>query len=382
MTIAPGGSAARGASVPGVVSKPSSARQHRVEHPIELPPPDVGTEPARVAVAERDDACAITAAQRALHDLHRAAHGAVGGLGGRTGRLRILVDQHHHVGGAVGQPLRDVQAAPPRADRPVDRAQLVAGHVPADIGVLDARADVSSEVGAEAVEQVGPRDRRGLRRRQRKHEDVGGVDHARALQQSAARNNSHAAPDRVPAPLVGGDGDGLASARRRLDALEPHAGDYRHVSRERSASSSVSATPHTLTRASSDSKQRCVPGLGVHVEPSAPALPPDRTQHADQWRGERNELPEPPITATASAYRGTREDRERQRRRAPAQLRLRCCGSRSPSRQPLVRGTGSRRNSSSTTSEPCTRRTHISGRRLIRCAMVGTASDLTSSGIT
>ena len=161
--------------------------EHRVEHPIELPAADVGAEPARVAIAERDDAGPVTASQRALHDLYGAPHGSVGGLGRRTGGLRIVVDEHHHVGGAVGQPFGDMQAAPARAHRPVDRAKLIAGHVSTDVGVLDAGPDVPGEVGAEAVEQIGPRNRRRLRRSDRKHVDVGGVDHARRPRASRPR---------------------------------------------------------------------------------------------------------------------------------------------------------------------------------------------------
>ena len=255
MTIAPGGRAARGASVPGVVSKPSPAVEHGVEDPVELPTPDVRAEPARVAAAERDDAGAITAAQRALHDLHGAAHDAVGGLGRRTGRLRIPVDQHHHVGGAVGQPLRDVQAAAPRADRPVDRAQLVAGHVSADVGVLDARPDVPGQVGAEPVEQFGAWDRGGLRWRQREHEDVGGVGHAGAHDKPAARQGHSRGPRSDTGPTCRRRRRPSAAAgkpARRVSSRMPSTAS----SVRSTATSAVSATAHTSSRDSSDSKHR------------------------------------------------------------------------------------------------------------------------------
>ena len=150
--------------------------QHRVEHPVELPPPDVGAEPARPAAAERDDPGPVTAAQRALHHLNGAAHAPFGRLGRRPRRLRIRVDSTTTSAARSVSRSRDMQAAAARAHRPVDRAQLVAGHVRADVGVLDARPDVPGQVGAEPVEQFGPRDRGGLRRGQREHEHVGGVD--------------------------------------------------------------------------------------------------------------------------------------------------------------------------------------------------------------
>ena len=80
--------------------------EHGVEHPVELALPDVGAQPARPTAAERDDAGAVTVAQRALHHLGGAAQRPLGRLGRRARRLRVHVDQHHHIGGAVGQPLR------------------------------------------------------------------------------------------------------------------------------------------------------------------------------------------------------------------------------------------------------------------------------------
>ena len=118
--------------------------------------------------------------------------------------------------------------------------------------------------------------------------------------------------------------------------------------------------------------------LGVHEDLGQSSLPADRTQHPEQRRDERDELP------SCTDQRRRKHDacagghRARQRRCMPTQLSFGAPGL----DHPRARGTGSRRNSSSTMSAPCTLRTHISGFRLIRCAMVGTASDFTSSGIT
>ena len=94
-----------------------------------------------------------------------------------------------------------------------------------------------------------------------------------------------------------------------------------------------------------------------------------------------------PITADGQRDTDTRRDRAGQRRCAPTQHHLgeahmvdTGLGCHCPC--PRARGTGSRLRSCPTTSEPCTLRTHISGRRLIRWAIAGTASALTSSGIT
>ena len=163
--------------------------EYGVEHPVELALPDVGAEPSGPAAAERDDAGPVTVAQRGLHHLRGAAHDALGGFGRGAGGLGIAVDQHHDVGGAVGQPLGHVQAAAARADRPVDGAQLVTRHVGADVGVLDARPDVPGQMRAEPVEQLGPRDRRRLRRRHRKDGHLGGVDDRPSRQQAAVRDD-------------------------------------------------------------------------------------------------------------------------------------------------------------------------------------------------
>jgi hypothetical protein len=219
---------------------------------------------------------ATTPARSPLHDLYCAARDAVGCFGRRTGRLRIPVDQHHDVGGAVGQPLRDMQAAAPRADRPVDRAQLVAGHVSADIGVLDTRPDVSRQVGAEPVEQFGAWDRGGLWRRQREHEDVGSVDHTRAHDKPAAPKDSHAGHDRIPAPLVRGDGDRLPLAGSRLDRFEPHAvnGLEREIRRHVAGVGVFPDGPHVQPGFLGLEAPRRA-GLCVHVNPRHRALPPD-----------------------------------------------------------------------------------------------------------
>ncbi len=233
---------------------------------------------------------AIAAAQRALHDLNGAAHDAVGRLGRRPGRLRIPVDQHHHVGGAVGQPLRDMQAAAPRAHRPVDRAQLVAGHVPADVGVLDARPDVPGQVGAEPVEQFGARDRGGLRRRQREHEDVGGVDHARAHDKPAARNDARRGPRSDTGPSVSAATATVCRCRDAGSTVSSRMPSTASSVRS-AATSPVSAVRPTRQPGLLGLEAARRAGLGVHVNPRHRALPPDRHQDAEQWRRERDQLP-------------------------------------------------------------------------------------------
>jgi hypothetical protein len=202
-----------------------------------------------------------------------------------------------------------MQAAAPRADRPVDGAQLIARHVPADVGILDARPDVSSQVGAEAVEQFGARGRGGLRWRQRKYEDVGGVRHADSLQKPAARNDIDASHDRIPAPPVGGDDHRLALVRDRLDVLESHA--VNGVENEihcRVAGFGVFADgPHAQSGCLRlEAPQRA--WLGLHVDLRNAALPPDRHQHADQWGCEGNELPVAADQGDGERGRGACED--------------------------------------------------------------------------
>jgi hypothetical protein len=116
-----------------------------------------------------------------LHHLNRPTHHPLGCFGGRPGRLRIRVDQNHHIGGPVRQPLGDMQAATPCTHRPVDRAQLIAGHVTTDVRVLNARSDVAGQMGSQPIEQLGARYGRRLWRGQREHENIGGVNAPRAL---------------------------------------------------------------------------------------------------------------------------------------------------------------------------------------------------------
>ena len=50
---------------------------------------------------------------------------------------------------------------PGGADRPVDRSQLVAGDVGADVGILHAGAGVAGQVGAQPLGHLGPGNRGG-----------------------------------------------------------------------------------------------------------------------------------------------------------------------------------------------------------------------------
>ena len=110
------------------------------------------------------------------------------------------------------------------------------------------------------------------------------------------------------------------------------------------------------------------------------ALPAHRAQYAEQRRREGDQLP------TGSEHRHRQRDnggggyRAGQRRRPPTQFDVTAADI--GHGDPPARGTGRRCNSSSTTSVLRTCRTHISGRRAIRCAMAATASDFTSSGST
>ena len=211
-----------------------------------------------VAAAERDHAGSVAAAQRALHHLSRAAHRSLGRCRRRTGRLRIRVDEHHHVGGPVGQPLGDVQAAAARADRPVDRAQLVAGDVGPNVGVLDAGTDVAGEVGAQPVEQVGlagspwiavgPRGTRTLRRRRR----------CRCPPAAHPTEHAHPGPDRVAAPALRRTATVCAgrdrSRPRRVPSLAPEP-----RSSDRDVAPSSQSPTHSPASARA-SKHRCRPG--------------------------------------------------------------------------------------------------------------------------
>ena len=99
---------------------------------------------------ERDDPGAVTVVAARSAPPAPPRRRPLGGHGRRAGRLRIAVDQHHHIGGTVGQPLGHMQPAAAGADRPVDGAQLVAGHVGADVGVLDPAARYAGSGGCPA----------------------------------------------------------------------------------------------------------------------------------------------------------------------------------------------------------------------------------------
>ena len=191
-------------------------------------------------------------------------------------------------------------------------------------------------------------------------------------------NDAHPHHDRVPAPPVGGrrrrSGPTRSARRRRAHAVDgrrPPSSTRRRRRRR---------PPTPLSRTSSVSKHRSDAGFGVHVDRRHRPLPAQRHQRAEQRRRERHQLPARSDQRDRQRHGRAGARRQRQRRSAPTQFDVGAAGLDHVA--PRVRGTGSRRSSSSTTSEPCTCRTHISGRRLIRCAMAGTASALTSSGIT
>ena len=232
MTIAPAGTAARGRQCPCRAFELVAGAEHRVEDAIELALPDVSAQPARPIAAERDDPRAITVSQRCLHYLSRAPHDSFGGLRRRARGLPIGVDQHHHVSRSVGQPLRHVQLTAAGAHRPVHRPQLVARDVGANVGVLDTRADVPGEMSPEAVQQFGLRDGRRLRRRQREHDHLCGVDRGRSGQQPTARRHVDTGPDGVSAPPLGNSRNTFDLNRRlirfRIGAFELHPIDGFH----------------------------------------------------------------------------------------------------------------------------------------------------------
>ncbi len=149
-----------------------------------------------------------------------------------------------------------MQSAAAGAHRPVHRAQLVAGHVGADVGVLDARADVTGQVGAQPVEQLGRWDRRHLRRRQREHDHVGGVDGRRPVSSPPRATASTRDPDAGTGPTVAPSRQRFsprASPHRRPRAACPStSGDRR--ARRRAVAGTVA---QILSFTCSPSKHRC-----------------------------------------------------------------------------------------------------------------------------
>ena len=306
-----------------VLSNSFAGPEHGVEHPIELALADVGAEPSGPPATERDDPGPVTVAQRGLHHLSRAAQ--------RPARWRPSPDPAGcgymsmiTTTSAARSVSRSVtcRLAAAGADRPVHGAELVAGHVGANVGELDTRADVPGEVGPQAVEQFGPRHRRGLRRRQREHEDVGDVDAAPS--RSSARR-ARATSDRARngyRPQRCADAATLFALRlRRRAPRRPCPPTADNSSATATASSPSEVSPPAI-RACSFSKQRCESGSRLHRDLRHRALPADRAQHPQQRRHEGDQLPARPDHRGGQRHPHARRDRPRQRRCAPTQFDL------------------------------------------------------------
>ena len=342
-----------------------SYTEHRVEDPVELPLSDVGTQPAGSALSQSNQTRPVAVPQGALYHLRRPTGSAFHRLGRRARRLRIGVEEHDDISRAIGQPLGDVQGAATCADRPVDRSKEVAGDVGTDVGVFDTGAMVAGEMGAQPVEQFGARNRGGLRWGHGEYADLGGIDGADPVQQSSAAGHPHGSADRVAAPSWGTRVDDPGRHRLEMDSCRAGA---RHRDGRVVVRGGGDDHAHRLVFEAPVEWR-----LRLHRHRRRTTLPPDRTQHAEQGCREHHEVRTAGEHSTAQCHGRARRHCERQRRCTPTQFDL---------DHRSARGTGVRRSSSSTTSVPCTRRTHISGRRLIRCAMVGTARALTSSGMT
>lgn len=181
--------------------------ERRIEYAIELPPSDVGRQPARLATAERDDSGPIAPPERGLHDLHGSAHRSFGGLGRWPRGLRIGVDEHDDVGGLLAESVSHVQAAATGAHRPVHRAQRVARRVGPNVGVLDARADSPTDVRADTVGQLGAWDGGRSRGGDWKHVQLDGVERRGSGEQATTRVGRHVGPNGVTAPSFRSAGD-------------------------------------------------------------------------------------------------------------------------------------------------------------------------------
>ena len=95
-------------------------------------------------------------------------------------------------------------------------------------------------------------------------------------------------------------------------------------------------------------------GLTTNVNLRHRPLPADRTQHAEQRRCERDQLPARSDHGSDERHPCTGRNRKCQRRCAPTQLGFDAAGLDHDGSPvcPRARGTGKRRNSSATTSEP------------------------------
>ena len=168
---------------------------------------------------------------------------------------------------------RHVQAAAAGAHRPVHRAELVARHVGANVGGLDARADVPGEVGTQAVEHLGPRIGVGCG-------GVNGNTKTSATSTVAVPASSPPGADDVDAGPDGYRPQRCADSRnafapRRSRSRAPRSAcpptaytvefDLRRAGPQGSACGA-----HTCTRACSFSKQRCESGSRTHRGSSVP----------------------------------------------------------------------------------------------------------------
>jgi hypothetical protein len=223
----------------------------------------------------------------------------------------MAVDEHDDVGGALAQPLGDVQTAAAGADRPVDGAQLVARHVGPDTAVFDAPADVAGQVGSEAVEQFGSGQCGGLCCGDGEHEHLGDrhvPGRGRSGEQAAPARHVHPHGHRIPAP-----------PRRRRHDLEPARRSAKHLERgaRRHVDGQADGRPVVGVRPEFESNLLVLEAahqarFGVHPDRRLRPLPAQGHQDTDHGGGEHHELPPRADQRHRERHRRARGERQGQ----------------------------------------------------------------------
>ncbi len=260
---------------------------------------------------------------------------------------------------------------------PVDVAAPVARLVGPDTGELHAGPDRPARVLAQGRGQLARRHRPGQGRRGREHDHLLHREADRCRVEPPSRD--HPQPQRadpLPAPALRHQQPGRGGARPGGDPAGPcHRGvvgdDELRVDPVGARDAHVELQDQLVAL---DAAHRVQPhrDLGAGGEPGARV----GRQQDEGDRRQREQL----------AVRGDHgtDHAERRHQGEPAQPRRR--GEHQPHLGGLRpvghRGAGTVERISVTTSAPVTRRTHSSGRRLIRCARAGTATAFTSSGVT
>lgn len=381
--------------------------QHTLDDAVEVPLAAARLQPAGHAT-DRHDADPVVGAQVGADQPGSGPEGLVerGHAGDRVDYIGEHVQQHHGVGGALRGELVDLQGAAAGGGRPVDPPLPFAAHIRVYAGDLDALAALHGGVLAEPLRQPDRDGREAGVPGQWEDGDLteSGPDGAPGQPATVVDVDIDRA-ERPAAPTLHGQ-DEIDAVRADREAVEPDPVTEGDAGVQAAGLTVVGhRDPHRHLLAF-EAPPRLHLGLGRHRLRVRPTRQGEGQQH--QGHGGESKYPGAPGDQRGSqrdygqraqpqgAFTGAPAGRRRRRGLASHMVAAvqgpLNGGSRSAGRYGLrhdaigvcgkVCGAGTDCTISRITSSPSICRTHSSGLRVTRCARAGTATDLTSSGVT